>query len=125
MRQVLQKQRGMTGLGWLTVLLLIGFFTLLTFKLAPIYLEHHTVYSVLHSLEEEPLITRKSAREVAEMIKTRLHTNGSRRLKPDELKVEKSPGILKVTIAYNVEKNMIGNIDVLVKFDDSIELVSH
>ena len=125
MRQSLRRQQGMTGLGWLTVLFLLGFFVLLTFKLVPIYLEHHTIYSVLHSLEEEPLITTKSSREVEQMIMTRLNTNGVRDLKRESIKIERTPGLLKVTIAYNVQENMIGNVDVLVKFNDNVELVGH
>ncbi len=125
MRQSLKKQQGMTGLGWLFVLFLLGFFILLTFKLAPIYLEHYTIKSVLHSLEEEPYITTKSAHDVRRMIMTRLTTNGVRDLKQESVDVQKASGRMKITIAYNVQKNMIGNVDLVVKFDDSLELVSH
>lgn len=125
MRQGPHKQQGMTGLGWLFVLFLIGFFTLLTFKLAPVYLEHYTVNSVLHSLEEEPFITTKSAHEVQRLIMTRLLTNGVRELKQESVKVEKSSGRMKISIAYTVQKNMIGNVDVLIIFDDKLELTSH
>ena len=45
MNSLLAKQRGMTGLGWLTVLALIGFFSLMILKLAPIYLDHYSVAS--------------------------------------------------------------------------------
>ena len=125
MRKDLRKQQGMTGLGWLFVLFLIGFFTLLTFKLAPIYLEHYTINSVLHSLEEEPYITNKSASDVRRLIMTRLLTNGVRELKKESVTVQKTSGRMKITIAYNVQKNMLGNVDIVVKFDDNLELVSH
>jgi len=125
MRHNINKQHGMTGMGWLTVLFLIGFFALLTFKIAPIYLENYSVKSILHSFEEEPLITQKSKADIRRMFMSRLITNGVRDIKKDAIKINKKPGILKIGIAYHVQKNMIGNIDILVTFGHEIELVSH
>ncbi len=125
MRHNMNKQHGMTGMGWLTVLFLIGFFALLTFKIAPIYLENYSVKSILHSFEDEPLITKKSKRDIRRMFMARLNTNGVRDIKKEAIKIDKKPGILKIGIAYYVQKNMMGNIDILVKFGDEIELVSN
>ena len=125
MQKCLQKQQGMTGLGWLMVLFLLGFFTLLLFKLAPSYLENYSVKSVLNSLEDEPLITTKPVREVQKMIMARLNTNGVRSLKSEAIKIEQSPGLLKVSITYDVQKHLLGNVDVLLRFDNKVELVGH
>jgi hypothetical protein len=121
----IKRQRGMTGMGWLTVLFLIGFFVFLGFKLVPIYLEHHSVASVLKSLEEEPLITKKSKAQVRSMVLKRLNTNGIRTIKSDNIKIEKKPGRLEVGIVYQVQKDMAGNIDILVSFDDKVEMVAN
>lgn len=125
MKRNINRQHGMTGMGWLTILFLIGFFALLTFKLAPIYLENYSVKSILHSFKEEPLITQKSKADVRRMFMSRLITNGIRDIKKDKIKVDKKPGILKIGIAYFVRKPMVGNIDVIVTFDHEIELVSN
>jgi hypothetical protein len=125
MRQNIKRQRGMTGLGWLTVLFLIGFFALLTFKLVPIYLENNSVKSVIHSLEDEPMITKKSKGEILGMIMTRLRTNGIRDLKHDSVKISNSDGVLTVNITYSVQKNMIGNVDVIVSFDERLRLIAN
>jgi hypothetical protein len=120
-----RRQNGMTGLGWLTVLFLIGFFALLTFKLAPTYLENYSVKSVLKSFEEEPLITQKSIKEISNMLTSRLITNGIRDIKRDMVEIEKKPGVLNIKINYFVRKPMIGNIDVIMSFEEEIELVSN
>ena len=125
MRYEINRQQGMTGMGWLTILCLIGFFALLTFKLAPIYLEHYEVKGVLNSFREEPLITQKSKTDITRMIMARLNTNGVRDIKKDAVLVEKKPGILKIGIKYFVRKPMVGNIEIIVSFDDDIELVSN
>jgi hypothetical protein len=125
MLRAIRKQRGMTGLGWITVLFLIGFFVFLAFKLVPIYLEHHSVKSVLESLQEEPLITKKSIAQVRSMVLKRLNTNGIRDIKKEHIKIKKEPGTLNVGIVYEVRKDMVGNIDVLVTFDDEVEMVAN
>ncbi len=125
MRQNIKKQQGMTGMGWLTVLFLIGFFALLTFKLAPIYLENYSVKNILHSFEEEPLITTRSKADIRRMFMSRLITNGIRDLEKENIKIVKKPGILRIGVDYFVRKNMVGNIDVVVTFKKEIELVSN
>jgi len=125
MRDGLARQRGMTLTGWMTVIALILFFALLGMKIGPIYLENLTVKDVVESLKEEPLITKRSASEVKSMIMKRLDINGVYDLKSDHVTVKKSPGIMKVAIDYQVQKKMVGNIDILVTFSDQIELISN
>ncbi|MCW8902191.1 MULTISPECIES: DUF4845 domain-containing protein [Sedimenticola] len=115
----------MTLTGWMTVIALILFFALLGMKIGPIYLENLTVKDVVESLKEEPLITKRSASEVKSMIMKRLDINGVYDLKSDHVTVKKSPGIMKVDITYQVQKKMVGNIDILVSFSDQIELISN
>lgn len=119
------RQRGMTGAGWLLVLVLIGFFSLLTIKLAPIYMENYTVKQVLASLEEEPLITKKSVGEIRKLINRRLKVNGYYDMDKDAITITREGGVTTVDISYEVQKNMAGNIDILVFFSDSVELVSN
>lgn len=119
------RQNGMTGIGWLTVLFLIGFFAMLTFKLVPTYLENYSVKNVLESLESEPLITQKSKKEILMMLTSRLITNGVRDIKNDMITITKKPGLLNVKIDYSIRKPMVGNIDVIMTFDEEVELVSN
>jgi len=119
------RQRGMTGAGWLLVLFLIGFFSLLTIKLAPIYMENYTVKTVLASLEQEPLITKKSVGEIRKMIRRRMKVNGIYDFEKDAVKITRSGGVTKVEITYEVQKSVAGNVDLLVFFSDSVELVSN
>ncbi len=125
MKRGLKRQRGMTLTGWMTVIALILFFAMLGMKIGPIYLENLTVKDVVESLKDEPLITKRSASQVKSMIMKRLDINGVYDLKSDHVKVKKSPGIMKVSIDYQVQKKMVGNIDILVTFSDQIELISN
>lgn len=120
-----RRQLGVTGLGWLTILALIGFFSLLIIKLVPIYMEHYSVKTVLESLRNEPLITKKTPAEVRKLIERRLKVNGVYNMSKEAVSIKKASGVLLVDITYEVQKNMAGNIDVLVSFSDKVELVSN
>ena len=119
------RQRGMTGAGWLLVLFVIGFFSLLTLKLAPVYMENYTVKTVLASLEQEPLITKKSVTEIRKMIRRRMKVNGIYEFDKDAIKITRDGGVTTVEIDYEVQKNVAGNVDLLIFFSDSVELVSN
>jgi hypothetical protein len=123
--QSLKKQRGMTGLGWLTVLFLIGFFAFLAIKLIPIYLEHYSIKTVIESLNEEPMITKKSPAEVRKMVVKKLKINSVYDFKKEYLKIKKAGGVMTVSVVYDVREPMIGNVDILVAFEEKIEFVSH
>ncbi len=49
----LQQQKGVTTIGWLIILSLIGFFVLLTLRMAPAYMEYYKVSSTLETLAKE------------------------------------------------------------------------
>jgi hypothetical protein len=88
-------------------------------------MENSSVKSILNSLEDEPLITKKSKAEVLSMILMRLRTSGIRDIERDSIKISKKDGVLTVDITYSVRKNMIGNVDAIVSFDERARMVSN
>lgn len=121
----LKNQAGMTGMGWLTVIALVLFFALLIVKLVPTYIENYSIKTVLHSLEEEPLITQKTPKQIRELINKRLTINGVYDFDQKAITIQKDSGVLTVDITYEVRKPMFGNIDAVMSFSDNVELVSH
>ena len=119
------RQGGMTGTGWLVVLALIGFFSMLIIKLAPVYMEHFFFFFVLESIKEEPMITQKSVPEIRTLIQRRLKVNGVYEMSNDDIKIKKEGGVTSVDITYQVVKHMAGNVDVLISFSDNIKLVAN
>ena len=123
--QNINRQQGMTVTGWLIVLLIIGIFAGLGIKIGPVYLQHYTVRNVLESLEDEPLITQKTAAMIKKMIMRRLDINGIYSLDRKNIEVKKSPGIMVVSIDYKVQKRIVGNLDALMTFSEKVELISN
>ena len=119
------RQNGMTAIGWLLVLGLIAFFTLITLRLVPSYLEFAKVASALESLENEPGITGKTKPDIVRLVQKRFDVNDVMNVSAKEIKVKKDKGILTVSIDYERREHLISNIDVVAKFDKKIEVVAH
>ena len=118
-------QRGMTGFGWLVVLALIAFFTLLTLRLAPVYLDYYKVVSSLKSLKQEPNITKKTPAEIMDLLSRRFDVNSIDNVTRKNIHIKESGGVLTVGIKYQVRVPIMGNVDALVSFNRSIHVVSH
>jgi Domain of unknown function (DUF4845) len=118
-------QKGMTAIGWLLVLGLIAFFTLITLRLVPLYLEFSKVASVLESLQSEPGVTNMSRTEIVNLVSRRFDINDVRDVDPKLVKVSKDKGILSVSIDYERREHLIGNVDVVTTFDKKVEVVAH
>lgn len=125
MKRYRSNQTGLTFLSVLVILGLIAFFTLLILKIGPIYLDHYKVKTVLASLESEPNLASESTRKVRSLLMRRFDINMVEHVKKKDIAIKKRDGVLTVEIDYEVIEPIIGNIDVLVYFDDRIEVRSN
>ena len=115
-----QYETGLTTIGLVCVLMIIGFFALLVLKITPIYMENYQVKTLLSSLEKEPL-TSRSKREIISLIEKRLDINNIRKVSiADHVEVLKRPEFVTITIDYEVTEPIMGNLEVLVYFLEEI-----
>ena len=119
------KQKGMTGIGWMFVFMLIGATTLLVLKLFPLYSGGMTVTSALHSLESEHNIGKKTPGQIKTMLLKRLDINMVTDVTKDDIYIERAGGAITVEVDYEVRKNLAGNLDVVVVFNEKIVLPSN
>lgn len=119
--KTLHKQKGMTGLGWVIVLLLIGFFILLGLKIIPVYLNNYKVTSVLESLPNDPEMIGLGPGRLRKMVVRRLDINMVK-LEPDDILIEKVGNALRVTVGFETHKKFTKDIDIVIYYDKSVEV---
>ncbi len=117
-----KRQQGFTLITLVLILGLIGFFTLLTLKIVPIYLDHGKVSSALTALKQMPDIQSKSEAEIRESLAKRFNINYVYDVTKDDIKIIKHGSYLKVDIEYETVVKLAGNLSALAEFHDSIEV---
>ncbi|MEN8177792.1 MAG: DUF4845 domain-containing protein [Pseudomonadota bacterium] len=122
---MLKRQRGLTMISWLVVLIVIGFFIMVGLRVGPVYMEHYSVKNILQALEEEPFISRKPIGEIRNMLIKRFNINNIRNLNRDQIKIRRSGGVTTIELNYEQRRPIAGNMDVIMTFNESIELIAN
>ncbi|PCJ49535.1 MAG: hypothetical protein COA74_05090 [Gammaproteobacteria bacterium] len=115
------RQQGVTFVGWLLILGLVGFFVLLSLRLFPIYSNHYKIKSVLTSLTEERNLFRMTKKDMLRIIDRKLNINFAKGFKPEHLIfVMAKSGNREIHITYEDRRAILGNLDVVAQFSDYI-----
>ena len=117
-----KQQAGLSLLPVFFGLLITGLVVILGFKIVPLYMEHYGVASSLKSLEQEAGMRQKSTSELMTILKKRLDINDVRRVSREDITIKKQPRETTVRVAYEVQVPLVGNVDLLVIFDDTAML---
>jgi hypothetical protein len=117
-----KHQRGYTLISLIFILGIIGFFVLLVLKIAPIYLDHSKVKNALAAVENSTDIETKSEYDVRNSLSKRFNMNYVAHLDAKDVKITKRGNYLKVDADYEVVEKIVGNLSVLVEFNDSFEV---
>lgn len=118
------KQRGLTFISIVILLSLIGFFTLLTIKIAPLYINNSRVANAVAALKETTDLTSKSKEEIKRSLEKRFDMNYVDYVKINDVEVIAQPGYVKVNIEYERVEKIFGNLSVLVQFHEGFEVGS-
>lgn len=117
-----KNQRGITFLGFLIVLAVVGFAAFVGMKLFPIYNEAYSVKTALKGLAAEPGIADASPEKIKDLFFRRLYINYSETVKPEHVKIERRNGVSSIKVNYEARRTLFGNLDVVGRFDFSQEL---
>ena len=117
-----QKQAGMTLTSFLVVLAVVGFALFIGMKLFPMYQAYYCVRSALKSIAAEPGSGSLDPSKVQELFFKRMDMNYADDLRPGDLKIERTGDGLRMVVSYEVRREMIGNLDVVGKFNASQDL---
>ncbi len=115
------KQKGLTGISIMVLLVAIAFIAVIFLKIMPIYFDAFKVGDVVSAMKDERGLGDKSNNEIAKMILKRLDVNMVTDVTKEHIFVEKSKNEVYIEVDYEVRKPMFGNLDVIITFKKSIE----
>jgi len=116
MMSSMHHQRGLSLLGFIFILALVLFFTFIGIKLVPIYLNHMSVVSEVKAVASEPGSADKPPNTVRRELLRRLDVSYVDYVEPENVRVVQGDGV-SLVVEYQVERHLIGNIDVVIRFN--------
>lgn len=115
------EQKGMTLLGYVIVLCVIGFFALLLVRVAPLYLEYRSVVTIVDAVADEATAEWTPAM-IRNTIQKRLDVNNIKRIDSRDFVVSRDRGGATLSIDYEARTGFIGNLSLLMEFEHSADL---
>lgn len=109
-------------LSWMVIIGVAVFFVILGMKLVPSYIEYYSIKTVLRSLQEDRQANQRSVKQIRDTIIKRLKINGVYEFDRNNIKITKEKNRKRVEVVYEDRKNMVGNIDVVMRFEDQVDL---
>ncbi len=120
--QMANRQKGMTGIGWLIVLGLIGFFALLTLRMVPSYLEYYKVSAALEKLPKETGLVDVNPVSIRRALERQFDIGYVNVILPSDIRVKPAGAYYDVTAKYDDRKHLFANVDVVMSFDKTVKV---
>jgi hypothetical protein len=118
-----QRQSGMSILGILCIMLMVGFFIMCAIRLVPAYTDYLSVKGVVSRLVMEPEAATESLSDLRRKIATRFNTNQIYLLNPKDVEIYTKSGKTYIDANYEARVPIVWRIDALMKFDDLLYVV--
>ena len=120
--QLKNKQKGLTGVSIMMILVVIAFTAVIFLKIMPIYFDSFKVGDVILSLKDERSFGEKTNNEITTMILKRLDVNMVSDVTKEHIFIEREKNNIFVDVEYEVRQKMFGNLDVIVSFKKNVEV---
>ncbi|MCG8380243.1 MAG: DUF4845 domain-containing protein, partial [Proteobacteria bacterium] len=86
MKNILKRQRGMTAIGIMLILAMLGCFLLFGLRVFPLYNEYLTVKSAMESVINQPPAKRKTAKDIRKIFLRNAELNNVERFTDQSVK---------------------------------------
>jgi hypothetical protein len=116
--------KGITLIGFIIVLCVLGFFAYAAMRLIPAYTEYFGVLKALDQESKEPGVARKSLDEIRRDLQFKFNTQyvDEANVPMQNVTMQRQGGNAVLRVAYERRISFIYNVDLLVTFDKSVKL---
>ncbi|MGO1068331.1 DUF4845 domain-containing protein [Lysobacter sp. CA199] len=112
-----RNQSGITLIGFIVVLGVVGVFVYMGMKLVPMYTEFYSVKRSLADLAKEPGAGRMDSAKARDLFFRRMEMSYVDSVKQGNFKIKRNERGLEITVEYEVRRQLIANLDVVGHFN--------
>ena len=114
-----RNQAGLTFIGAILILIPLGFIAYVVMRAVPAYLEAYSIGDAINSLKKEIDLRDKSKEEIYRMIQKRFEGNIIHSVRKDDIKIQKTPNEVSVTVDYETRVPLFSNAALALSFHKS------
>jgi len=112
-----REQSGITLIGFLVVLMVVGFFAFLIMRLFPVYSEYYSVRQAMKAVAAEPGIATRTPEQVKEALDRRFNISYVTTPKRNNVRVARQGGNYSLNVRYERRGPLVYNLEYIATFD--------
>mgnify|MGYP006129646625 CR=1 FL=1 len=116
----INSQRGMTTTSTLVIVIIVGFFLTIIFKLSPHYLDNRIIQGAIDQVGQSD-INGKSNSEIRRKIADFFTINNIRDIDIENIAIAREKTGTRISLDYEKRIEMFGNVDVVLKFNNQYD----
>ena len=113
-----KNEKGATFISLVIVLSIIGVITLSVLTVFPVYMENLSVKKSVEAIENDPQLKSMSAGKMRSLFEKKLDMNQVTSVRAKDAKIGRGITDISFKVEYEVRKEYIGNIDIVMSFSD-------
>jgi hypothetical protein len=117
-----RNQRGITLLGFIILLAVVGVFLYVGMKVVPMYMEFYSVKRSLSDMAKESDIAQADPATIRDRFNRRMNVSYVENIQPENIKFARNERGLTVIVEYEVRRPLIANLDVVGRFKAEQEM---
>lgn len=118
----INRQKGVTAIGWMIILGLIAFFVLLTLRMVPSYMDYYQVASALETLESQHELADKSPYEIRNLLQRKFDSGYVDIIHSRDVKISKNSRGFTASVKYESRKPVFANVEVVMTFTKKVRV---
>ncbi|WP_034432757.1 DUF4845 domain-containing protein [Candidatus Contendibacter odensensis] len=121
-RESSKRQRGLTVIGMLLLIVVLGFMALIAMKVIPMYIQYFTIKSTIESIRKEPQLAQMGLAEIQTAIQKRFDIGYVDKITAKDLKLRNDRSGRVLDLVYEDDQPLFYGLHVVLKVNEAIPL---
>ena len=113
-------QKGITLIGFVFILIVLGFFAYLGMRIIPMYIEYFSVVKSIKHVASQPGIGTAGEHKIRDLLSREFDIGYVDSIQDKDVKIKQMPGVIELTVDYEVRKPGAYNIDLVGHFQKTV-----
>ncbi|MBL8246927.1 MAG: DUF4845 domain-containing protein [Candidatus Competibacter sp.] len=116
------RQRGLTVIGMLLLIVVLGFMALIAMKVIPMYIQYFTIKSTIENIRKEPQLAQMGLAEIQTALQKRFDIGYVDKITAKDIKLRNDRNGRVLDLVYEDDQPLFYGLHVVLKVNEAIPL---